>query len=69
MTYLLNGTLPPNVLIRVQVWISGTTFVDGTTEKWLSSQDFDESGVAHLYVKARGKGICQNVSVFQIEEE
>jgi hypothetical protein len=69
MTHLLNGTLPPNVLIRVQVWISGTTFVDGTTEKWLSSQDFDESGVAHLYVKASGKGICQNVSVFQIEEE
>ncbi len=65
MSYTVSGPIPPDLLIRVEVWISGTTFLDGSTVAWLRASDFDEFGVAKLQViSASDHGICQFVELY-----
>jgi hypothetical protein len=71
MSYSVDGKLPANLLIKVEVWISGTTFVDGSRVAWLRPEDFDQFGVANLQVIATdgGHGICQRVNLYLESEE
>ncbi|MCW1916968.1 chitobiase/beta-hexosaminidase C-terminal domain-containing protein [Luteolibacter sp. GHJ8] len=65
MTYTVNGPIPPNLLVRVQLYAGGTTFLDGSTVAWLSAEDFDEFGVANLEVViGSGGAICQGVGLY-----
>jgi hypothetical protein len=75
MSYSIDGPIPPNLRIRVTVWIPGTTFLDGSTIAWLTAKDFDEFGVANLQViysyegspYGQGHGICQHVDFYLAE--
>lgn len=71
MSYSAEGPIPANLLVKVELWISGTTFLDGSKVAWIRSEDFDPFGVANLQVIATNgsHGICQFVKLYLENEE
>ncbi len=39
---------PSNVAPRVDIIVAGVTFEDGSVTKWLTAEDFDDSGMTKL---------------------
>jgi hypothetical protein len=37
--------IPVDLKIKITIYTAGTTFMDGTIEKWITATDFDENGV------------------------
>lgn len=40
--------MKPGLRLRVDIIVAGVTFDDGSTTKWLTSEDFDENGTAKI---------------------
>jgi hypothetical protein len=41
-------SVPPGGYVRIEIWLGGRVFMDGSTVKDLHADDFDESGVARI---------------------
>ncbi|MEO0447398.1 MAG: hypothetical protein AAF191_15100 [Verrucomicrobiota bacterium] len=48
-TSIVLADLPEGGYLEVSIFVSGITFLDGTREKTLRAEDFDETGVLYLY--------------------
>jgi hypothetical protein len=45
---IMASSLPPGGSIKLEIWLGGRLFLDGTKTKTLRAQDFDEAGIAHV---------------------
>jgi hypothetical protein len=66
--YIALSYVPEGLMIYLKIFVAGYTFEDGTIEKWLTADDFDEFGVCKYRLikspEAR-TGVCHNVSIYQ----
>ena len=72
-TYLMRMTvvadnLPANARIRIRSYFQGTTFLNGGNELDLTAADFDENGIAYIYMEwangASAPKMCHYIDVF-----
>ncbi|MDD3276226.1 MAG: lectin-like protein [Kiritimatiellales bacterium] len=61
------GNIPDDFRIRLDIFVGGVVFLDGTVEKEFTKADFDEQGVLKvLMVTSIGKNSdCHHVKIFQ----
>ncbi|MFC7339518.1 PA14 domain-containing protein [Haloferula chungangensis] len=45
---IVAGDLPPGGYIRLEIFVAGVTFLDGTITKVLTAEDFDSNGIAFV---------------------
>lgn len=66
--YIVLSYVPEGLMIHLEIFVAGYTFEDGTIEKWLTADDFDEFGVCKYRIirspDAR-TGVCHKVSIYQ----
>ena len=65
---LLLGAVPEGASVRLEIFVSGVTFEDGTRTKVLTADDFDANGhVLVRFVKARGvtTSVCHRTTIYQ----
>jgi chitodextrinase len=73
---LVEGTIvlsevPEDLVIYLRIFISGITFDDGTIERWVTADDFDENGVyRYRFIRAAGAyaGNCHYIKFYQDDE-
>lgn len=67
MTYVAEN-LPANARIRIRSYFQGTTFLNGGNELNLTASDFDQNGIAYVYMEwADGTSaprMCHYIDVF-----
>jgi hypothetical protein len=59
--------LPPDITIGISLIFQGTQFPDGSRQLWLTSDDFDINGMAHIYFEmppGTDPGMCNNLTVY-----
>ena len=65
---LLLGTIPSDLTVELEIFVSGVTFEDGTNRKTLTAADFDDNGMYSLrFIKARGvtTSVCHRTYIRQ----
>jgi len=65
---LLLGAIPDGTTVKLEIFVSGVTFDDGTRTKTLTAADFDADGHITLrFIKARGvtTSVCHSTKIFQ----
>ena len=65
---LLLGAVPEGTSVKLEIFVSGVTFEDGTHTKTLTSADFDENGHYTIrFVRARGvtTSVCHRTYIYQ----
>ncbi len=65
---VIAGTLPAGVEVRLEIFVAGVTFDDGTTLKILGPSDFDEFGVAKVrFIKPAWTttSVCHRMHFYQ----
>ena len=58
----------PDTEVRVRIFVAGVLFDDGTTEKRLRPEDFDERGICRVYFlkhAAATTSVCHTLQVYQ----
>jgi len=65
------GNIPDDFRIRLEIFVGGVTFLDGTVEKEFTADDFDEQGTLKvLMVQSSGKRTnCHRVKIFQGDKQ
>ena len=67
-TVFLSPFAPDDIEVRIEVFVSGVTFEDGTTVKTLKKTDFDALGLYELVLLKdieRTGSICHRIKVYQ----
>lgn len=65
---LLLGAIPEGTTVQLSIFVSGVTFEDGTRNKTLTADDFDENGMCSIiFIKARGvtTSVCHHTYIRQ----
>ena len=65
---LLLGAIPEGTSVKLEIFVSGVTFDDGTRTKTLTADDFDSDGHITLrFIKARGvtTSVCHRTYIYQ----
>jgi len=65
---LLLGSLPSALTVKLEIFVSGVTFDDGTRTKILTADDIDENGhCTVVFLKARGvtTSVCHRTYLYQ----
>ncbi|MBE6382861.1 MAG: hypothetical protein E7049_07620 [Lentisphaerae bacterium] len=65
---LLLGAIPEGTSVKLEIFVSGVTFDDGTRTKTLTADDFDSDGHITLrFIKARGvtTSVCHSTKIYQ----
>ncbi|MDT8392055.1 MAG: LamG-like jellyroll fold domain-containing protein [Lentisphaeria bacterium] len=65
---LVLGTVPPDLVIKIKIIVSGVTFEDGTTQRTVTADDFNELGeYRYRMIKSAETltSVCHTVSAFQ----
>ena len=65
---LLLGAIPEGTSVKLEIFVSGVTFDDGTRTKTLTADDFDADGHITLrFIKARGvtTSVCHSTKIYQ----
>ena len=65
---LLLGSIPEGTTVKLEIFVSGVTFDDGTRTKTLTAADFDADGHVTLrFIKARGvtTSVCHRTYIYQ----
>jgi hypothetical protein len=60
--------VPDDLRIYLRIFVAGITFDDGTIERWVTADDFDENGVyRYLFIRAEGAytGNCHYIKFYQ----
>ena len=63
--------VPPDIRIHLRMYTGGITFDDGTIERWVTADDFDQYGVyKYRILRADGAytGICHADEIYQGDE-
>ena len=56
----IDGRIPPDLALRIELFVPDAVFADGSTSYELTAADFDENGVARIIAyKAPGKGVAK----------
>ncbi|MEN8695199.1 MAG: PA14 domain-containing protein [Akkermansiaceae bacterium] len=67
--YVLDGPIPANFSIFLNMWVPDAVFEDGQSTRILTAADFDENGLAKVkMIKAPGdahNAVCHTVEVFE----
>jgi hypothetical protein len=64
--------LPPGGYVRLDIFVAGVTFSDGTTSKKLYAADFDANGVAYVlfnYPAAQPTSVCHQLYVYDAQNQ
>ena len=64
----LFGGLPDGMTVKLEIFVSGVTFEDGTRTKVLTASDMDENGHCTVrFIKARGvtTSVCHRTYIYQ----
>lgn len=64
MSIVMPDGLPPGGSIRLKIFVSGVTFLDGTIIKYLTAEDFDVNGLAYVkfnFPAGHNASICHNL--------
>ena len=65
---LLLGAIRPDMSVKLSIFVSGVTFEDGTRNKIMTADDFDENGHCLIrFIKARGvtTSVCHQTCIYQ----
>lgn len=65
---LLLGAVPEGTAVKLEIFVSGVTFDDGTRTKTLTASDFDENGHCTIrFIRARGvtTSVCHRTYIYQ----
>ena len=65
---LLLGAIVPNLSLKLEIFVSGVTFEDGTRVRRLTAADFDENGHCTIrFIRARGvtTSVCHRTYIYQ----
>lgn len=60
--------VPDDISVYLKIFVGGHTFEDGTIEKWLTKDDFDEFGVAKYRIlrdEGASTGVCHKIEIYQ----
>lgn len=66
------GALAEDISVRLEIFVSGVSFADGTRSKTLTASDFDENGHYCIrFIKARGvtTSVCHRTYIMQGGEQ
>lgn len=64
------GAVPPGTRVKLEIFVAGVTFEDGTRVKWLTAEDFDEYGVCRLtFIRGANvkTSVCHRTYIYQDE--
>ena len=64
------GAVPPGTRVKLEIFVAGVTFEDGTRVKWLTAEDFDEYGVCRLtFIRGANvkTSVCHRTYIYQGE--
>lgn len=62
------GAVPPGTRVKLEIFVAGVTFEDGTRVKWLTAEDFDEYGVCRLtFIRGANvkTSVCHRTYIYQ----
>ena len=62
------GAVPPGTRVKLEIFVAGVTFEDGTRVKWLTADDFDEYGVCRLnFIRGASvkTSVCHRTYIYQ----
>ena len=65
---LLLGAVPEGTSVKLEIFVSGVTFEDGTHTKTLTAEEFDENGHYTIrFIRARGvtTSVCHRTYIYQ----
>ena len=58
----------PETRVKLEIFVAGVTFEDGTRVKWLTAEDFDEYGVCRLaFIRGANvkTSVCHRTYIYQ----
>ncbi len=61
------SVVPEDLKVKIHIFGAGTSFMDGTIEKWFTAADFDESGICrYRMLKAPGSStsLCHGIDFY-----
>lgn len=62
------GAVPPGTRVKLEIFVAGVTFEDGSRVKWLTAEDFDEYGVCRLtFIRGANvkTSVCHRTHIYQ----
>jgi len=65
---LFLGTIPPDLIVKLEIHVSGVFFEDGTRYKTITAADFDADGLFRMrFVRSAGitTSVCHHTSFYQ----
>lgn len=65
---ILLGNVPADIIVKLEVFVTGVTFEDGTCVKTLTADDFDDDGMCAVrFIRIRGSqtSVCHRTSIYQ----
>lgn len=62
------GAVPPGLSLKLEIFVAGVSFEDGTRVKWLSADDFDASGMCRIrFIRGANvsTSVCHRTYIYQ----
>jgi hypothetical protein len=66
MSIVLPNGLPPGGFVRLNIFVGGVTFLDGTIDKNLTAADFDANGIAYVkfnFPAEQNTSVCHGLTL------